>query len=139
MMNLLPGVPETLVLSAFGRAGGNEITSGKFASVESSAALAANGFGGFLNQPDLLPPLPDLSDLDCPATRVTVERQMRFSWFGGRHPWLDAAIETPKHLVAIESKRHEPFRGAKPAHLSPTYDRDVWGSKMAQWTRCAIA
>ena len=45
----LPGVPEDKVRAIYGRAAGNEIASGKFASPQSSAALAANGFGWFLD------------------------------------------------------------------------------------------
>ena len=93
----LPGVPEMRLRSILEKAGGNEIASGKFASPESSAALAANGFGWFLERPAVLPPFPGLQELDWPALRVDVERQMRFPWRGGRHPWLDAAMETETH------------------------------------------
>lgn len=134
MSDFLPGVPEDQVRAAFDRAGGNEIAIGKFASLESSAALAANGFGWFLDRPDALPAFPGLDDLDWPASRIDIERQMRFPWSGGRHPWLDAAVETPQHLVGVESKRHEPFRDRKVARLSDAYDRDVWGDGMAPWT-----
>jgi len=134
MTIFLSGVPGELVRAAFDRAGGNEISSGKFASPESSAALAANGFGWFMNRPTALPAFPGTDDLDWPATRVDLEREMRFPWSGGRHPWLDAAVETPQYLLGIESKRHEPFRDRKSAKLSQAYDRDVWGSGMAPWT-----
>ena len=40
--SFLPGVPAEAVLAALGRSPGNELTSGKFASPESSAALAVN-------------------------------------------------------------------------------------------------
>ena len=103
--HLLPGVPVAEVRARLERAGGNEIASGKFASPESSAALAVNGFGWFLERPDALPPFPPLADLDWPTIRVDVERQMRFPWSGGRHPWLDAAVETERHIVGVESKR----------------------------------
>ncbi|NJR80358.1 PGN_0703 family putative restriction endonuclease [Sphingomonas corticis] len=136
MANLfLPDVPEPLVRAAFARSPGSEIATGKFASPDSSAALAANAFGSFLERPDQLPPFPPPADLDWPATRVDVERQMRFPWSGGRHPWLDAGVETPRHLIGVESKRFEPFRDAKPAQLSDAYDRDVWGEGMQSWTQ----
>ena len=128
--SLLPGVPEDLVRDALSKAGGNEIESGKLSSPESSAALAVNAFGWFLERPALLPPIPMLADLDWPAERVDVERQMRFPWRGGRHPWLDAAIETRSHLIGVESKRFEPFRDKKTIALSEAYDRDVWGERM---------
>ena len=127
----LPGVPEDLVRAAMARAGGNELESGKLESPESSAALAVNAFGWFIGRPAELPPFPGLSDIDWPATSVEVERQMRFPWRGCRHPWLDAAVETPVHLLGVESKRFEPFRDGKTVRLPPAYDRDVWGDNMA--------
>lgn len=124
----LPGVPADLVLAALERAGGNEVASGKLASPDSSAALAVNGFGWFLRRPEDLPAFPGLDDLDWPAVRVDVERQMRFLWSGGRHPWLDAGVE---------SKRYEPFRDAKRAVLADAYDRDVWGERVSHRHRRA--
>lgn len=131
--HLLPGIPEDAVREALAKAGGNEIGSGKFASPESSAALAVNGFGWFIDRLQALPPFPPLADLDWPATRVDVERQMRFPWSGGRHPWLDAAVETDVHLIGVESKRFEPYRDRKVAKLSKAYNRDVWGDQMELW------
>ena len=130
----LPGVPVDLVRVALAKAGGNEIGSGKLDSPESSAALAVNGFGWFLECPAKLPAFPPLADLDRPAIRVDVERQMRFPWQGGRHPWLDAAVETATHLIGVESKRFEPFRDTKSIKLSDAYDRDVWGEGMTPFT-----
>ncbi len=130
----LPGVPEHRIRAALNRAGGNEIKSGKLDSPESSASLAVNAFGWFLERPTDLPPFSSLADLDWPAHRVDVERQMRFPWRGGRHPWLDAAIETATHIIGVESKRFEPFRDAKTVNLSDAYDRDVWGDGMAPFT-----
>lgn len=127
----LPGVPVGLVTAALRAAAGNEIDSGKLTSAESSAALAVNAFGWFIERPCDLPAFPTLMDLDWPARRVDVERQMRFPWRGGRHPWLDAAVETSSHLIGVESKRYEPFRDAKAVSLSDAYDRDVWGGGMA--------
>jgi hypothetical protein len=130
---LLPGVPPEKVLAILQAAGGNELGSGKFTSPESSSALAVNGFGPFLADPISLPPFPCLPNLDWPATRVDVERQMRFPWSGGRHPWLDAVVETDRFLIGVESKRLEPFRDVKHAKLSDAYDRDVWGAGMEPW------
>jgi hypothetical protein len=130
----LPGVPEHLVQAALAKAGGNEIGSGKLDSPESSAALAVNAFGWFIERPADLPPFPSIADFEWPAVRVDVERQMRFPWRGGRHPWLDAAVETGGHVIGIESKRFEPFRDAKTVHLSDAYDRDVWGDRMTPFT-----
>lgn len=131
----LPGVDRDAVLAALNRAGGDEIVSGKFSSAESSAALAVNCIGAFLRAPHTLPAFPALADLDWPAVSVEVERQMRFPWRGGRHPWLDAAVETPRHVIGIESKRFEPFRDTKSISLSEAYDRPVWGDEMGAWCR----
>lgn len=131
----LPGVPQAQCLAAMAAAGGNEIESGKLLSPESSAALAMNTFGWFLDAPHTLPPFPELEDLDWPATAVAIERQMRFPWSGGRHPWLDAAVETETALIGVESKRFEPFRDRKSAHLSEAYDRKVWGDRMDPFER----
>lgn len=126
----LPGVSTELIRAALAKAGGNEIDSGKLVNPESSAALAVNTFGWFLERPACLPAFPPLMDLDWPAIRVDVERQMRFPWSGGRHPWLDAAAETSSHIIGVESKRFEPFRDTKKVSLSAAYDRDVWGAAM---------
>ena len=129
----LPGVPEARLRAIFERAAGNEIESGKFGSPQSSAALAANGFGWFLDRPEELPMFPALADLTGPVFCVEIEREIRFPWSGGRHPWLDAAVETPGHLIGIESKRFEPFRDRKNAEFADSYDRDVWGERMMLW------
>ena len=53
--NFLPGVPLDFVRAALAVAGGNEIESGKLDNPESSAALAINAFGWFVNRPGDLP------------------------------------------------------------------------------------
>ena len=83
--DFLPGVAVDRVISALRAAGGKEIESGKFANPESSAALAANAFGWFLERPELLPSFPGLENIDWPAESVEVERCLRFPWSGGRH------------------------------------------------------
>lgn len=132
---LLDYLPREKIIAAFRRSPGNEIESGKFASPESSAALAANTFGLFLDSPEDLPPIPNTCDLGWPALHVSIERCVRFPWSGGRHPWLDAFIETPTHIIGIESKRYEPFRKRKNGHFSDAYWRPVWGTGMAQFER----
>lgn len=134
MEAFLAGVPAHKCMAALTEAGGNEVESGKLLSPESSAALAVNAFGWFLERPGAVPAFPCLADLDWPAVKVDVERQMRFPWSGGRHPWLDAAVETRTSLIGVESKRFEPFRDAKAGQLSPAYDRDVWGEGMQPFT-----
>lgn len=133
---LLPDVPVDRVAAALGAAAGQELASGKFGSPESSSALAVNGFGPFLESPGTLPPFPCLDDLDWPALSVDIESQMRFPWAGGRHPWLDAAVETATHLIGVESKRFEPFRDSKLAKLSPKYASHPWDEGMEPW--CAM-
>ena len=133
----VPGVPTEAVLAALRRAPGGELASGKFDSPESSAALVANAFGWFLQQPRKLPPLPGVP-MGLPET-VEVEAEMRFPWAGGRHPWLDAAITTATTLVGVESKRYEPFRPGKTTTFSEAYDSRDWGSGMARFTAMRLA
>lgn len=128
----LPGVPAEHVRLRLEKAGGSEISSGKFLSPESSAALAVNTFGWFVERPALLPPFPGL-DADFPASKVEVEYCARFPWSGGRHPWLDAVVETPRCLIGVESKRFEPYRDKKTVALSKAYDRPVWGERMGSY------
>jgi hypothetical protein len=61
---------------------------------------------------------------------VDVEYCARFPWSGGRHPWLDAVVETAAHLIGVESKRFEPYRGQKRVSLAASYDRKAWGEGM---------
>lgn len=127
----LPGVPADLVLAALRRAPGKELASGKFASPESSAALVANAFGWFLDRPQALPALPGVP-MARPET-VEIESSLRFPWRGGEHPWLDAVITTPTTLVAVESKRYEPFRPRKRSEFSPAYAAQDWGRGLTRW------
>lgn len=130
--SFLPGVPVPAVLDALRRSPGSELATGKFDSPESSAALAANAFGWFLQRPAALPPLPGVP-MGQPDT-VEIEAEMRFPWTGGRHPWLDAAITTATTLVGVESKRYEPFRPQKATTFSEAYASREWGPGMARWT-----
>ncbi len=129
--SLLPGVPLDLILDAYGRAPGNEIASGKFASPESSAALAANTFGPFVARPGALQPPPGGEAWGWPASSVRLEAILRFPWSGGRHPCLDALVETRATLIGVESKRYEPFRAKAPTAWSAAYWRPVWGDAMS--------
>ena len=128
---LLPHLPADEIRAAFNRSPGNEVGREKVGSPESSAALAANFLGLFLDHPAGLPPLPGLGDVTWPPLRVAIEESARFPWSGGRHPWLDAVIETPSHLIGVEAKRYEPFRGGRTAGFSAAYARPVWGERMA--------
>lgn len=132
MPDFLPGLPADQILAMLGKAPGNELKSGKFDSPESSAALAANAFGWFLERPEMFPQLPGGMGQ---AKSVTIEAEMRFPWAGGKHPWLDAAIVTDRYLIGVESKRYEPFRPAKKNEFAESYDRKVWGENMEGYTR----
>lgn len=132
---LLPGLPVDEVLACYARSPGDELSS-KFSSPESSAALAANLFGFFIQRPADFPRLPAVAGPWKPV-RVEPEVELRFPWQGGRHPWLDAVIETETHLIGVESKRYEPFRSRKVGTFSDAYSRDVWGRRMEpyKWLR----
>lgn len=131
MTDFLPGVPADAVRAALSRAPGNELASGKFATPESSSALAANAFGWFLDRPTLLPALPGVP-MGRPEA-VEVQAEMRFPWSGGRHPWLDAVLTTATTLVGVESNRYEPFRPGKATAFSEAYDSRDWGAGMARF------
>lgn len=109
----LPGVPGEQIEEIYNDAPGKEIASGKFDSPESSAALAANTFGFFLNRVGDLPPLPGCEKAEWPASSLYVEKEVRFPWRGGRHPWLDALVVTSSAFIGVESKRFEPYRASK--------------------------
>jgi hypothetical protein len=126
---LLPYLDRDRIVACYRASPGNEIDSGKFDSPESSAALAANTLGYFLRQPNDFPDIPGV-DLARPILSIELERTLRFPWTGGRHPWLDAVVETGTQLIGIESKRYEPFRPKAPPVMSEAYWRPVWGTGM---------
>lgn len=131
-MPLLEHLPRKSILDAYARAAGKELD-GKASSPESSSALVANAFGLFLDRPALLPPLPTLEDAGWPAIKVELERNVRFPWRGGLHPWLDVLIETSTHVIGVESKRYEPYRGDHTCNFSDAFGRDVWVTNMAPY------
>lgn len=130
--SFLPGVAAAHILARLAKAGGDEIDSGKFANPESSAALACNTFGWFVDRPGDLPPLPGMLP-HATASLVDVEYSPRFPWRGGRHPWLDAIVETRDQLICVESKRFEPYRDRKKPNFSTAYSRPVWGPDMKSY------
>ncbi len=132
---LLPGLPVERILACYSAAPGNEIESGKFSNPESSAALAANVFGYFLDRPADLPSFPGCDDLGWPAQELVLEAIVRFPWSGGRHPCLDALLYTKSALIGVESKRYEPFRAKPLSPFSSAYWRPVWGDSMVGYER----
>jgi len=133
---LLPHLDAVRIRACYDAAPGNEVASGKFASAESSAALAANAWGYFVSAPEALPLLPGCVEAWWPARSVTLEAIERFPWAGGRHPCLDARVLTDAAIVGVESKRFEPYRSHSPADLSEAYWRPVWGERMRGY--CAV-
>ena len=131
----LPGVPGSEIEAIFNTAAGNEIVTGKFDSPESSAALAANAFGFFLQRASDLPALPGCGSETWPALSLILEAELHFPWSGGRHPVLDCLVRTPSALIGIESKRFEPYRTRHTSPLSDAYWRRVWGEHMSGYER----
>lgn len=131
----LPGVPGREVEAIYETAPGREIASGKFDSPASSAALAANALGFFLNRVSDFPPLPGCEAESWPARALRLEAEIRFPWRGGRHPVFDGLLETPSALIGIESKRFEPYRSKQASSPSDAYWRPVWGEQMAGYER----
>ena len=131
----LPTVPGPQIEAIYRDAPGKEIESGKFDSPESSANLAANSFGFFLNTPRDLPPLPGCGNEEWPATSLSLEKTLRFPWSGGRHPVLDVVVVTPSALIGIECKRFEPYRKNRIKSLSDAYWRPCWGDQMKGYER----
>ena len=126
----LPGVPVAQAEAMINAVPGNEIKSGKFDSPESSAALAANTFGFFLNRPKDLPSLPKIDPDVWPVLSLDLERRVNFPWRGGRHPVLDVFVATPRAIIGVECKRFEPFRTLKDPHISEAFWRPKWGNSM---------
>ena len=126
----LHGVPCREIEKIFNAAPGNEIKSGNFDSPVSSAALAANAFGFFLERPQDLPPLPDCSQVAWPAYSLALEETVCFPWSRGRHPVPDCLVATSSALIGIESKRFEPFRKKSSASFRRAYWLPVWGNHM---------
>ena len=131
----LPGLNVERISAFYRDAPGNEFDSGKFGNPDSSAALAANAFGFFLDQPQLLPPPPGLNAAGWSPQEIGLEAIMRFPWAGGKHPCLDAVVWGVRDLLGIESKRHEPFRDRHVPDFSDAYWRPVWGENMRGFER----
>lgn len=127
---LLPHLRRDRIEPPYLAAPGREVSSGKMANPESSSCLVANAFGLFFDRPELLPPLPQFPSAGWQVLQVCPEKEIRFPWRGGRHPWLDVFITTDTHIIGIESKRYEPYRGAHSAEFSEAFWRDVWDPAM---------
>src|ERR1700761_1079419 len=117
-------LPRERIKECYAKAPGGELRE-KFTSPHSSAALVANAFGLFLENPQLLSGV-----MGDEILGVELEQAARFPWAGGRHPCLDVLLTGAETLIGIESKRYEPFRGHPRAEFSSAYDRPVWGDAM---------
>lgn len=137
---LLEHLPVEAIRARYREAPGRELESGKFDSPESSSALVANTFGWFIGRPTECPPPPGWAEGWEPIS-LQLEVELRFPWRGGHHPWLDVVVETSDHLVGIESKRYEPYRGHNNVAFSEAYWRAVWGKRMRpyEWLRDGLA
>ena len=80
-------------------------------------------------------PLPGCPETYRPVRSLALETTVRFPWRGGRRPVLDCLAATHSELIGVESKRFEPYRGAKAARFSDTYWRPVWGDRMRGYER----
>jgi hypothetical protein len=65
-------------------------------------------------------------NLGWPPSSVRLEKEVRFPWSGGFHPWPDVVVTTASTLLGIESKRYEPFRDSPTAVFSDAFQRSVW-------------
>ncbi len=133
------------LINIYDKAPSQHFAGGSFRRPDSSANLAANTFGFFLDQPADLPPLPGCDGLGWPAETLTFDAKLRLPWRGAGAARLDVLIETADALIGVESKRYEPFiqesdrwdpSGNKPEPLaSKAYARPVWGERMSGYQR----
>jgi hypothetical protein len=135
--NLIAGVDLSLFREDYEKGAGNELTQ-KFRAVHSSAALVANTFGRWKNEPEK----PSLFGLSSFASLKLEWRPN--NWFTNRPPNLDVLMESPGCRVAVESKLTEIFVNKQPQFSSRyTRDRfpnceDVWWhllEEACQWPR----
>ena len=85
----LPGVPVEYILARLAKAGGKELESGKLASPESSAALAVNCIGWFIEHPDRLPPLKGLEEQTMSSHTIEdAQPQPDAAWWRHGMVWL---------------------------------------------------
>lgn len=103
------GVLPGYVLKRLAKADGNEVTGGKLASPQSSAALAVNTFAWFHYRPNRLPPIPTLGNFISRTILVEVEYCARFPWSGeaevafaatSYREWLESWPQEDSELTA---------------------------------------
>ncbi len=128
---LLDHLPKLDILRRFHSADGQELNS-KFTSVRSSSALAANVFGIFCAQPELLSFPSELTPAGI-CLSFNLEERLRFPWNGGRHPNLDAVAYSESEIIAIGCKRLEPFDPHAIPTFEETYWRPEWGKNMQRF------
>ena len=85
----------------------------------SSAALAANAFGGWIGAEHQL----RVAGLGAFETSISLEHKLRIA-HGGGEANLDCLLQSPTMLVGIESKLTEPLARHKPVEWRAPYKRD---------------
>jgi hypothetical protein len=133
---ILTGLPIERICREHLKYEDNEIENGRILSPRSSAAIVANVFGLFLQNPRTLPNL--LCDRNFDAlTFVGLEHCAYFPWpkSHGKHPRLDVMIESADLLIGVEAKRYEPFDEQKLLTFTKAYWLPVWGDRMQPFER----
>jgi hypothetical protein len=128
---LLPGLPVELIRACYAGAPGNEIASGRFASPESSVALAANTFGPFMTQPADLPSFPGVIGGAGQRHRCALRRVYGFLGEAGLRTWthwLRRAAQLVKHAFGLRTAVHceGQFLGKQPVLLYLYAEPNSW-------------
>jgi hypothetical protein len=115
-MNFIPSVTTEMVKDDYDNGDGQE-WSCKIRAIHSSAALAANTFGKWKNQPS------DLSLLNMSGFDILKFEAKCPTGLGGTPPNLDVLLQSQDTVIGIESKLLEPLKQRKP-HFSTSYTRN---------------
>ena len=114
-LNLVSGVTTEMIKTDYCSGSGQEWMA-KIRAIHSSAALAANAFGRWKNDPDKL----NLLGFSGFCS-LKLEAKCR-TGLGGTPPNLDVLLQSPNVIIGIESKLLEPLTLTKP-HFSLSYSR----------------
>jgi hypothetical protein len=124
-LNLLQPEWMGLIIEDYKKGGGKELDQ-KFRAVHSSAALVANHFARFKNEPCQLIIGPQRT-FGIPIFEKQLPTGLR-----GTPPNLDVFFENGNTCIAIESKLLETLLPKKP-HFSPSYSKDLLPYCEPQW------